>query len=234
VTTTNTLPPSSSRNLVQDAAEALRRYVLEGHLGPGDELPSQGELCAELGVSRSVIREAMQVLQSQGLIEISQGRRPRVLPAGPAAVVDTLSMLVARSEIALAKLLEVRRPLEIEIAGLAAERATAQQRQQLREAVDALRAAPNIEAQIAADVRFHKVLAEASGNPLFGIVLDVLAELLYQSRRHTLQQSGVAMALSHHRKILAAVEAANPVKARTFMIQHMEQTRADLAQHTGG
>jgi GntR family transcriptional repressor for pyruvate dehydrogenase complex len=227
------LPQPGTGNLVDDAVESLRKKILSGDLAAGDELPSQGDLCAELGVSRSVIREAMKVLESGGLIEISQGRRPRILPASPAAVIETLQTLMERSELSLLALVEMRRPLEIEIAGHAAERLTSSQADQLCEAVEALREAPDFESEIAADMRFHKVLAEATGNPLFGIVLDVLAQLLHSSRRQTLQHSGREMALAYHQRICDAVCRRDPAAARELMAQHMEQTRKDLIEATG-
>ena len=213
------------RSLVNEATESLRCYVLDGHLASGDEFPSQGQLCEELGVSRSVIREAMKTLQSQGLIEISQGRLPRVLPAEPTAVIDTLGMLMRRSDISLLQLVEVRRPLELEIAELAARRAEQKHIAELRESVDALHHADDLATQVSADVRFHKTLADASGNPLFGIVLDVFAQLLHESRRRTLAQSGKNVALSYHRRILSAVEERDAVKARDLMSKHMAQTK---------
>ena len=109
----------SSAKLVEQTVAVLREQIVSGNFTAGGPLPSQGELCVELGVSRSVIREAMRTLQSQGLIEVSQGRRPTVLPAGPAAAIETLSTLVERSQVSLLQLLEVRQPLEVEIAAKA-------------------------------------------------------------------------------------------------------------------
>jgi GntR family transcriptional regulator, transcriptional repressor for pyruvate dehydrogenase complex len=217
----------ASQNLVEQAVEALREHILSGKFAAG-ELPSQGDLCDMLGVSRSVIREAMRTLQSQKLIEVSQGRRPRVLPVGPEAVVESLGTLVRRSELSLLQLVELRRPLEAEIASLAARRATPEQLQEMRAAVQCLAEATDLESQIAADLRFHKRLAEATGNALFGIILDVLADLLHESRRRTLGQSGVGVALGYHRRILAAVEAGDAAGARDEMLQHLERTKHDI------
>lgn len=228
--TAKPLKPLAARSLVKEATASLRHYVLDGQLKPGDEFPSQGRLGAELGVSRSVIREAMKTLQTQGLIEISQGRLPRVLPAEPTAVVDTLGMLIRRSDISLLQLMEIRRPLELEIAELAARRAEPKHITELRDSVDALRDADDLEAQVSADVRFHKALADAGGNPLFGIVLDVFAQLLHESRRRTIAQSGKKLALSYHRRILSAVEEGDAAKARDLMARHMDQTRKDIEQ----
>jgi GntR family transcriptional repressor for pyruvate dehydrogenase complex len=222
------LPQLTSQNLVEQAVTALREHILAGKFGPDQELPSQGELCDTLGVSRSVIREAMRTLQAQGLIEVSQGRRPRVLPAGPDVVLQSLNTLVQRSDLSLLQLVEIRRPLEGETAALAAKRISAAQLEELRASVDALRDAADLEEQVEADVRFHKTLADATGNPLFGIILDVLAQQLRESRRRTLRQSGVETALGYHRRILAAVEVGDADRAQQIMLQHMERTSQDI------
>lgn len=191
-------------------------------------MPSQGELCRRLGVSRTVVREAMRILESQGLIKISQGKLPQVLPANTQAVMDGLSTLMERSTVTLLDVLEVRRPLEVAAATLAAEKATGEHLAQMRAANDALAQAQTIEQQILADMRFHKVVAEATGNPVFGIVLDVLAQFLFESRRQTLKQSGAKVALRHHQALLAAIEARDIAAARQAAEEGMEQTAADL------
>ncbi len=222
------LHPLNAEKLVEQTVSALREEILSGHYTSGQTLPSQGAMSAELGVSRSVVREAMRTLQSQGLVTVSQGKRPSVLPAGPSAVIETLGTLVARSGVSLMQLLEVRRPLEIEIAALAAKRRNASQLQRMQESIQELEHAESIEAGTAADVQFHKVLGEASDNPLFGIVLDVFATLLRDSRRHTIQQSGKSTAIHHHRQILAAVADGDATAARDRMIAHMVQTEKDI------
>lgn len=217
-----------SENLVARAVEALRLFILDEMIELGAELPSQGELCAKLGVSRTVIREAMRVLESQGLVEVSQGKRPRVLPANTQAVMDGLSTLMERSSVTLLDVLAVRRPVEIEAAILAAERATDGHLRQMREANEALARAQTIEEQILADMRFHNIIAEATGNPVFGIVLDVLAQFLFESRRQTLTQSGAKVALRHHQRLLTAIEERDLSKTRQAAEDGMRQTEADL------
>ena len=217
------------RPLAERVADKIVESIADGALRPGARIV-ESDIVHRLGVSRAPIREAMKMLQSQGLIEISQGRRPRILPASPATVVESLGTLVTRSDISLRQLTEVRRPLEIEIAGLAAERAGEQDLQDMQDAVNALRDAAGFQMQIAADIRFHEALANASGNPLFGIVLDVFAQQLHESRRQTLKQSGKAMALSYHRRILSAVKKRDAAKARQLMARHMQQTREDIAK----
>ena len=217
-----------AEDLVTRTVDALIKKIMAEGRGPDHRLPSQGELSEEFGVSRSVVREAMRVLQARGFVDVSQGSRPRVIPASPDVVIESLTTFVRRSEFSLLQLWEMRTPLEAEIAMLAARRITPEKLAELKASVIALREAADLEAQIDADIWFHRVLAEASDNPLFGIILDVLADQLRASRRQTLVRSGVSMALGYHQRILNAVEARDTAAAHREMISHMEQTRRDL------
>ncbi len=223
-----TLPKLNSRRLVEQAVEALRDQIMSGVYGPDGELPPQGDLCLELGVSRSVIREAMQQLQSQRLVVIAQGRKPRVLPAGPQAMADSLHVLMRRTDASLLQLAEVRRPLEAEIAALAAERITPSDISRLEDANQVMRSATDVADQVEADMRFHRVLAEAAGNPIFVFLLDALAELLRASRRKTIGHGGVGPALAGHEQVLAAVRKRNPTAARRAMQAHLQAAKCDL------
>jgi GntR family transcriptional regulator, transcriptional repressor for pyruvate dehydrogenase complex len=217
-----------TESLVPRAVEALRHFVLHELTEPGADLPSQGELSTRLGVSRTVVREAMRVLETQGLIALSQGKLPKVMAANPRTVINGLNTLMQRSNISLLDVLEVRRPLEIEAAVLAAEQATDDHLARMREANAALAAARTIEEQIVADMCFHKAIADATENPVFGIILDVLGQFLFESRRTTLKQSGAKVALRHHELLLAAITERDLAKARQAAEDGMRQTEADL------
>jgi GntR family transcriptional repressor for pyruvate dehydrogenase complex len=217
-----------NKGLVDRAVEALRAHVVEGSVEPGAALPSQGELCRRLGVSRTVVREAMRVLQSQGFVKLSQGRLSRVLPASTSVVVDGLGILMERSQVGLLDVQAVRRPLEIAVAVAAATRATPAQIEQLKQANAALKKAVTMESQILADMCFHQLLAESSGNPVFGIVLDVLSKFLHESRRKTLSLSGIKVALKHHEALVKALEQRDKEAARIAAEEGMDQTERDL------
>jgi GntR family transcriptional repressor for pyruvate dehydrogenase complex len=217
---------NESRSSVQQVVATLRERILRGEFTSGI-LPSQGKLGAELGVSRPVVREAMRALESQGLLEVSQGRRPRVRPAGSETLIENTRTLLSRGAISFGHLIELRKPLESEVAALAARRATPQLLDRLRESVATLRAARGAADQLAADRRFHELLAEASGNPLFQAILQALADLLDASRRHTFKVSGVQSALRGHTAILSAVENEDREGARRAMLDHL--TEASLA-----
>src|SRR5919199_1277395 len=105
------------------AADQLLEMVISGGLEPGERLPPERELCAHLGVSRTVVREALNLLEARGLISIEHGRGAVVSGGSPRAVRDTLGLLLRVQPKTLWELLEIRKILELEVAGLAAGRA---------------------------------------------------------------------------------------------------------------
>lgn len=215
-------------DMVATVLENLRERIIAGAFGPDGPLPPEGDLATGYGVSRTVIREAMRSLRAQGLVEVAQGKLPRVKPPAPETVISSLDTLLRRSQGSLLQLLETRRPLEGEIAALAAERATADHLRQLQQAIDDQQTAATSEGRIEADLRFHRVLAEATGNPVFGLLLETLAGLLRSSRKQTLAHSGVEHALLGHRAILKALKAKDSAKARAEMLEHLRLAEIDL------
>ncbi len=213
--------------LVESVVRSLRERILAGEFVEG-VLPPQGELATEFAVSRSVIREAMQQLQSSRLIELSQGRNARVVPVGSDAIIDNLQLFMQRSQASLLHLAEVRQPLEAEIAALAAERIDDEALLRLHISVRKLAEAKTSEEQIDADIDFHRILAEATGNPIYLFLMDALAELLRESRRKTIGLGGVEPALEGHRAVLQAVQKGNAKAARAAMLEHVQASRRDL------
>jgi len=220
------LARAAEPSLVKQAEDRLRKRILKK--GPHDLLPSQGELAADLGVSRTVLREAMKHLEAEGLLDIAQGRRIRVRPAGPQAALRSLDAMLRRSDGSLAHLLEVRRPLESEIAALAAERRSPAQLDTLEASLAALQALSTLELRVDADLLFHRTLAEAAANPVFLLLLDTVAGLLRASRYASIGTHGVQAAVDGHREILDAVKARNPQAARDAMLRHLRANEAQL------
>ena len=215
--------------MVTEVLEKLIERIVDGVYEVGEKLPAEGELARQFAVSRTVLREAMRSLRARGLVEMSQGKMARVKPADPASTVESLSLLLRRNRASLLHLAEARHPLEGEIAALAARRANQEHLRQLELAVHDLAVVKELDARIEADLRFHHVLAQATGNPVFILLLETLAGFMYQSRRKTLAYSGVDVALAAHRAILAAVRAGNPEMARKAMNQHLTAAKRDLS-----
>jgi GntR family transcriptional regulator, transcriptional repressor for pyruvate dehydrogenase complex len=224
------IKPVRKVNLVSEVVESLESQILAGRFSPGEDLPVEAHLCQSFGVSRTVVREAIRILSGRGLVEASQGRPTRVRPADAEHVQKTIGVFLRRSKHSLVQLVEVRRPLESEIAALAAERATAEQLHELKSANEELTRAKKIEQLIEADLRFHDLLAEATGNPVFSLLLKALVDLLRHSRRKTLARTGAQRALAGHREIYDAVRQGKPNLARAAMLRHLQWAEEDLQE----
>jgi DNA-binding FadR family transcriptional regulator len=201
----------------------FEQQILSGKLAPGDLLPSERSISIEMNVSRSVVREAINRLASLGLVRSVHGSGTRVEAPSGRPITEGYQRLLRQGEVDLAHLAQVRLPLETTIAGLAARHRTDEQVTRMEQAQSIL-AQPrtSLEAQVRADLGFHALLAEASGNPLFGIVLAPIQELLIESRRRTLGRHGARLAYEHHEAILDAVRRRDEPGAVAAMRRHLE------------
>jgi len=215
-------------NFVHETVSRLEKQIIRKRFAPGEKMPTEHQLSESLGVSRTVIREAMRVLIARGLIETSRGRPARVKPADPVYVVQSLSTFLQRGDHSLLNLVEVRLPLESEIAALASHRATPEQIAEMVAANERLASAESIEKAVTADIEFHDCLAKATGNPVFGILLSTLSDLMRRSRRKTLARTGKEVALEGHRAVLQAVRLLDPAAAREAMLSHLIHAEQDL------
>jgi DNA-binding FadR family transcriptional regulator len=208
---------------VSRTAEELEQAILAGEFAPGDQLPSERELSARVGVSRGVIREALGRLASLGLIESVHGSGTRV--RAPSTQLETLGYrrLLRGAELRLEHLAAIRLPLETTIASLAAAARTAEHLKRLTRTQEILgNPRRALDLHVKADLDFHATLADATGNPLFMAVLAPIQELLIESRRRTLGRYGSEIAFQHHARILAAVEARDAGEACRGMREHIE------------
>jgi len=221
--------PIQRIDLVAEVTESLRHGIFTGDYPAQSSLPSEGDLAKKFGVSRNVVREAMRNLRTLGLVEISQGRRPHVKQPAPEAAMMSLEYLLHSSENSLAHLLEVRIPMETEIAVLAAQRAEAEDIAALEERVKALESSKNQKERIAADIEFHSILSKSTRNPMFPLILDTVTGLLHGFHElKVFPPSRVAVTVAEHSEILVAIKKGDPKKAGQAMAKHLEGVRASL------
>ena len=208
---------------VTEVADQLERVILSGELVPGDSLPSEREISARMGVSRSVVREALGRLASLGLVRSVHGSGTRVeVPSGRPIIIG-YRRLLEQADYRLEDLAAVRLPLETTMAALAAARRTETDLARLEETQGVLADADQpLEAHVEADLAFHAALAEATRNPLFGLVLAPMQKLLIESRRKTLGRYGAALAHEHHARVLDAVRAGDADRAAQAMRDHID------------
>ena len=229
------LTPTASAGATARAVRELERRVLV-ELEPGADLPSESALARQLGVSRLTIREAIKGLQARGLVDVGRGRRARVAVLDARPIGDFFAAAITRDPSRLLELTEVRRALEVHIAGLAAVNAGRASITAMRAALDDMHAtagAPDTDALHAADVRFHEALAAASGNRLLDFLIEAIQVPLHASRLrslrgHLARGGTVQDVVEQHERIFARVLAHDARGAAMAMADHLAQTTRDL------
>ncbi|MDB6452845.1 FadR/GntR family transcriptional regulator [Falsirhodobacter sp. 20TX0035] len=225
-----TLSPARAGNLVARVSEALRAEITEGRLKPGDRLPSEARLTEAHGVSRTVVREAIAALRADRLVEARQGAGVFVLeaPVPERAPFQNIDYVRLSSMI---EMLELRTAVEMEAAGLAATRRSAQQEERIIDAYRAVSAAIAAgEPTTAADYDLHLAIAEATNNPRFPEFLAMVGGNVIP--RQALQNTGPAaedaapqpylvQIQEEHDRIVTAILAGDEEGARQAMRVHL-------------
>lgn len=223
--------------LSEQVAEQIQQLIVQGGLKPGDRLPSERVLGEQIGVSRTVIREAIKALQERGLIKAIDGSGHYVSKMKPEIVAQSISLFMKVHKHAFRDLLEVRKSLEVEIAGLAADRAN---NEEIKELVDVLkemrRRLPKIHSSIEdmeefvqADLLFHQILAQASKNSLLPLLLTPVTDLLLEFSRKASTVSGAGeSAVNFHQDILECVRKKDSLRCREVMHEHMSNAEQYL------
>lgn len=219
------LDPLGRQRLPEALADALQQEILGERLAPGDRLPTEAELAERFDVSRTVVREAARLLVQRGLVTVKPGRGMTVAEFDGRFIAEQYALLLRLSSGTFEQLLELRLVLEVEMAALAAERRTPEQLAAMRETIRRGHEARDSRLEfLAADLDFHELVAQASGNPFFLLVVGPINGFL----RDTYSQGpGYPAAASHtlkeHQEMADAIEAGDPARARRATEKHLRR-----------
>jgi DNA-binding FadR family transcriptional regulator len=215
------VPRSSAAHRI--AAQLISRIV-EDDLEPWSPLPTEAELSAGFGVGKSTIREAVRIVATKGLVEVTHGSGMRVAPRERWNVIDPELVALMAREITMPQLIEMRAVLEPAIAAHAAERATPDDLERLDRIIVASEEAGSRPGDyVRLDLEFHNTLAIAAHNPIYPIVLTSVSDLLIESRRRAaMDERERAGGPTDHRWILEAVRSHEPEVARARMAEHIQ------------
>ncbi|SRR5579885_1001526 len=226
------------RRLHAHVVEAVVPMIVSGELAPGSLLPTEPEMSARFGVSRSVVREALRVLGAKGLIEVRHGSGTRVTTPDRWDPLDPLILSTLRgrgvSAAVLHDLLEARTIVECEVAALAAERADRGEREALQAAIETMRGSlDDPPSFVEGDSAFHLTLLRAARNRVLERMTQPMHELLQYAQALTDAIPGVlTRALADHEAIADAVMRRDPAGARNAMRAHLAQTQRDIISIT--
>lgn len=213
--------------LVDRAIRDIRAYIRDNQLRPGDVLPSETAIAARLDVSRAVAREAFRALAALRILEIGNGRRARVAAPDATALSMIIDHTVYTRQLSIQQVLDVRRTLELRSVSLAALRRSDGEARQLQALV--VEMFDNIELPeevMEIDIRFHELIAKASGNSLYAIIIHSFSVITRQTwkigwqSRATLENR--MENIRCHERIATAIAVQDPTRAMAAMSEHFD------------
>jgi len=215
--------------LSDTVVDQLLSAIGEGRLAPGSELPAESELARSFGVSKTVVREALGRLAVMGVVHIQQGRPTTVCMPSAAPLTALLDLTLRLRPDGVRQAMELRRALESEIAGLAAENATAQDIVNLRGLLGRMREhLDGIDTWVEADYAFHQKLGEISGNELMRFLMQAIEKPAREAMRRLQvrrEMRDVQATLARHVAIVDAIAAHDPMAAKAAMHMHFDASR---------
>lgn len=229
------IAPASRRGLFEQVASQLEELILTGTLEVGAKLPSEGELAAQFGVSRPVIREALAQLRDRALVETLNGagtyvRRPEAHHLADAMLRHLRFETLSEASV-VENLYEARVAIEVMAARCAATRGHESELRLIGQRLGEMRAAAtDPEAWIAADMGFHLAVVDASHNMFLGAFLTPMTRIIRQSMSESWREpDAVQSGLLAHERIWQALDERDEERAAQAMLDHLLDSKARLS-----
>lgn len=209
----------------EEVVARLREMIHQGDLQPGDRLPPERDLAKQLGVSRPTLRAGIRSLAAVGVLKSKQGAGTFVVEAAASPALDSnpLRLLASLHGFSSAEMFEARLLLEMAITGLAAERATSEHLAALAEELAEMFATlDEPEEYLVHDMRFHQIIAAASGNRIITALMNMVASILFDVRSKTVHRAhDLKESADMHRQIFRSIREGNIEAARNAMRDHL-------------
>ncbi|MFJ7747105.1 FadR/GntR family transcriptional regulator [Peribacillus sp. NPDC097295] len=231
--------PVKSPKVYEIIFNQIKESFINGELKPGDKLPAERELSNRFKVSRTSIREALRVLESNGVIEVRPGDGTFIRQSEVQSLIARLSNTIINAENHLIyEMLEVRRVIETECAFLAAQRASSLDLKNIMNALeDMANSEQDEELGLQADLLFHNSIAQAANNSIFSGLVQTLSEQMKDTiratRRHRFAKPGhFQETLQEHKDIYFSIALKEADKAKQLMDAHIIRIRKQMATAT--
>ena len=221
--------PIERRKVYELVAQRLVDDIAARRLKPGEPLPAERQLTETLSVGRSSIREALRMLESRGLIA-SVGHGTFVVAEYGNPLNASLALLMEMGDGDLRQLFEVRKVLEVEMAGLAAARRSHEDVERMQRAIEAMdEGLASAERYIAGDLEFHQSVVAATGNRIARSMMHAIRDVMRRALLSIYRIPGSPeRSMQEHRQILEAVVAGRPDEARARMREHLLRVEGEI------
>jgi GntR family transcriptional repressor for pyruvate dehydrogenase complex len=205
----------------------IRSLIENGTLQPGDKIPPEREFARSLKISRASLRTGIGYLAAMGVMKVRHGVGTFVADGPPEFGKASLGLMGALHGFQSWQMFEARIILESQLAALAAERGKEEHHTALAEEVGEMFASMNSPSDyLIHDLLFHRIISQASGNPILAAVIETITSALYDVRRKTVERStDIRESAEMHRKIYRAIKARNAKEARNLMEQHLRMAQ---------
>lgn len=231
-TATRAVTPLVRTTLTASAFEQLISYVVKGEWKAGDRIPPERDLCQQLGIARTSLREALKAMELVGMLDSRVGDGTFVCPRSEFLSRPLLWAFTGTDHAELRDIMEARELLERDLASLAAQRASDAEIEKIRATVDRMReSVARKESMLEADMAFHLAIAEAAHNEVLLNAVQLLRNLMKQWLVLKLMIPQVpANVLEQHEIIFRAIQSRDPEAARNAMHTHLQTTAHLLEQ----
>ena len=216
----------SHTSAAETIVEHVRGLLERGQLRPGDRLPPERSLAIETGVSRSSVRVGLRALSTMGIIQSRHGSGTFVADGPPVLESESLHFLAALHGFTRDEMFEARRLVEVGVAALSATRANGEHVAAIAEEVTSMYASLDSPHDfLRHDIRFHRAVAAACGNPILTSLVEMLSEVFYERRRETVGRArDLRESADMHRRIYMAIRQRDAAGARELMDRHLRMS----------
>jgi DNA-binding FadR family transcriptional regulator len=226
-------------SLVQQAMDAVSHHIRAQALRVGDTLPGEAHFATELGVSRAVMREAFGALAALRLIDVGNGRKPRVGAMDGAVMAASLDHAVSTAQVSVPEIWDVRRTIELRTAELAALERTAAEAEEIEALAEKMaESIADLETMCRYDIAFHEAIAKATHNALFvqivasfGPLMEIAVPTAWRTRTTDFQRE---ITIQRHRAVANAIRRQDPIVATMAMGDHFETSIGDILKARAG
>jgi GntR family transcriptional repressor for pyruvate dehydrogenase complex len=229
--------PIKTKRLYEEIVEQIKKLITGGKLKPGDKLLAERELADQFQVSRASVREAIRTLEMLGMIDIRPGEGTFVRGGAGDDIIRPLAMFLAVERSSLLDMFEMRRIFETATAGLAAERASLEELDNIGSAVENMKERLNVqdpEKGEEFDAAFHYAIAEATHNSLLTKLFKTVSGEFHKAnsaaRRQLYQDKpqNAQILIDQHTQIFEAIRARQPQEASRAMLAHLMFAEGEL------
>lgn len=222
------IEPNGNTHLAMRVVDHVQALIERGELRPGDKLPPERDLSRELKISRASLRSGIGSLAAMGVIDVRHGVGNFVASGPPAIGLSSLRLLSALHGFMPWHMFETRLILESSIAALAAERGTEKQFDALAGEIEQMYKSVDRPAEyLLHDTNFHRLVSQASGNPILAALMETITASLYDDRKKTVEHaSDLRRTTESHRQVYRQISGHKPTAAKKAMERHIRLAEA--------